>query len=285
VLLNLRPIGEEDLPFAMWLKEAAGWNQTEEDWRNFISFRPEGCFLAWDGDRRAGTVTTIVYQGTLGWVGMVLVAPELRGRGIGTALLGAALKTLEDVETVKLDATALGRRIYTPLGFLDERVLERRVRAPASPLAAPLPEESRVRPLVDGDLPAVLALDREAFGRSREQLLEAWRGKAPQYARAFEESGRVRGFCLGRPGSRREHLGPLIAEDFGIARALLLSALRALEGRAVLLDVPQGSSSWLGLLDDLGFRTERPFIRMARGRDRFPGRQTLEWAIAGPEVG
>ena len=117
------------------------------------------------------------------------------------------------------------------------------------------------------------------------QLVEAWRRGAPRYAMVHQDADRLRGFCLGRAGSRREHLGPLVAEDFPAARALLLSALAGLENRAVLLDVPLHDPAWLALLDDLGFRTERPFIRMARGPDRSPGDLSLEWAIAGPEVG
>ena len=74
----LRALGEADIAFGMALVEAAGWNQTASDWRSFISFRPEGCFLALEGGRPAGTVTTIDHEGRLGWIGMVLVDRELR---------------------------------------------------------------------------------------------------------------------------------------------------------------------------------------------------------------
>lgn len=283
----LRALRAEDIPFAMSLKEAAGWNQTSDDWKRFLAFRPEGCFLAlWDG-RPAGTVTTIDYHRGFGWIGMLLVAPELRGRGIGTGLLEAAMESLRISETVKLDATPAGKRIYQPMGFRDEFLLERRVCPRASLPAAldPPAEPFEVRPLLEADLAAATAFDAEAFGRPREQVLAAWWRGAPRYALVCESGGRIRGFCLGRKGSRFEHLGPLVAETLAAARTLLFRALEITEGRPVLLDSPVRSAEWLHLLDGLGFSVQRPFTRMARGPNRFPGKADLQWAIAGPEVG
>src|SRR5262249_41396074 len=98
-------------------------------------------------------------------------------------------------------------------------------------------------------------------------------------------SGTIRGFSLGRRGSRCEHVGPLVAEDVSVAKAILIEALKAAGERAVLVDASTGSTEWLQFLDALGFRVERGFTRMYRGPNRLPGRSELVWAIAGPEVG
>ena len=44
--IEIRLLGESDIPAAMQLKEAAGWNQTEEDWRRLLMLEPDGCFGA-----------------------------------------------------------------------------------------------------------------------------------------------------------------------------------------------------------------------------------------------
>jgi ribosomal protein S18 acetylase RimI-like enzyme len=287
--MMFRLLRKEDIPFAMSLKEAAGWNQTRDNWQDFLSFRPEGCFLALTGDRPAGTVTTIDYQGVVGWIGMLLVLPELRGRGIGTELLKEAMESLERCETVKLDATPSGKRIYAPMGFLDEAMLERRVRSRGSTARE---ADSNLRPAVavvstlePAELPAVLPLDAEAFGVSRENVLKAWLQDAPAYACLVREGGAIRGFCLGRKGSRHDQLGPLVADSFSVARALVDHALKVAGDRSIVLDATTGSAPWLRLLDSLGFAVERSFTRMYRGPNRSPGREGLVWAIAGPEVG
>src|SRR5256885_742127 len=86
--LRVRVITEGDLPFAENVCSLAGWNQTPGDWRRFLAMEPAGCFVAeWDG-LPAGTATTITYGFDLAWIGMVLVHPDYRRRGIGNALLG-----------------------------------------------------------------------------------------------------------------------------------------------------------------------------------------------------
>src|SRR5258706_11710604 len=116
-----------DLAFACELNALAGWNQTEKDWRGYLEFEPNGCFLAEAEGRRAGTATTIRYGDRFGWIGMVLVHPDFRRFGIGTKLLRAAIDYLQGcgVAAVKLDATPMGKRVYEPPGFVDEYEMSR----------------------------------------------------------------------------------------------------------------------------------------------------------------
>src|SRR2546425_10786138 len=132
--LRFRLLDREDLPFADSLRALAGWNQTLDDWERFLALEPEGCFLAdWNGTP-AGTATTIVYGPELAWIGMVLVHPEFRRRGIGRALLQHCIDSLRErgVRCIKLDATPVGRAVYRDLGFHDEWTLKRWVR-PSAP--------------------------------------------------------------------------------------------------------------------------------------------------------
>jgi len=282
----IRPLEARDLGGAMELKELAGWNQTRRDWESFLAFRPHGCFAAEVGGRLVGTATTIDHGGACGWIGMVLVHPDHRGRGIGTRLLRTAIESLGGCETVKLDATPLGRRVYLPLGFADELELERRVRPAASLATLDASMERTIRPVRPSALDQVAAFDAAAFGAPRPQVLRAWLERAPPYAFICQEAaGTIRGYCLGRDGSRAEQLGPLVAESVVVARALLAHVLVAARGRSLLVDVPRLDHEWLALLDQLGFAVERGFVRMVRGSNRSPGVPGKQWAIAGPEVG
>jgi GNAT superfamily N-acetyltransferase len=83
-----------DVPLGMRLKEQAGWNQTEADWRRFLDLEPEGCFVAELDGQPVGTTTTCVF-GSVAWVGMVLVDPAVRGRGVGRSLMKHALDWLD----------------------------------------------------------------------------------------------------------------------------------------------------------------------------------------------
>ena len=223
---TFRPLRTEDIPLAMELKELSGWNQTERDWRNFLSLRPGGCFAAICDDRVVGTVTTVDYGGTVSWVGMVLVHPDWRGRGIGTELLGLALESLKACETVKLDATPLGKRVYEPLGFVSEWQLERWVRAHGNKEVPTSSAALSLRKMTTEDLARVGTLDDLIFGSPRPGILAAWFRGAPQYAFLCERQGEMCGYVLGRAGSRYEHIGPLVADDVTVAEALLHSPAR-----------------------------------------------------------
>ena len=96
---------ERDIAAGMRLKVAAGWNQTEDDWRLFLSLHPGGCYVACDGEDVAGTVTTLRYGDEAGWIAMLLVDPATRRQGIGTRLMRRAIEGLSGCATIGLDAT------------------------------------------------------------------------------------------------------------------------------------------------------------------------------------
>src|SRR5689334_12543816 len=124
--IEIRLLFESDIPAAMRFKEAAGWNQTEEDWRRLLALEPNGCFAAVKDGRLLGTTTTTTYGNDLAWIGMVLVDPHERRQGIATRLMNVALDYLKGkVATVKLDATAQGKPVYKRFGFRVESLVER----------------------------------------------------------------------------------------------------------------------------------------------------------------
>src|ERR1700687_3445839 len=119
LVIRIRRMTPADVPLGMRLKQQAGWNQTEADWRRFLDLEPDGCFVAELDDDPVATTTTCVF-GVIGWIAMVLVDVPVRGRGIGSALMRHALEYLDDrnVLTVRLDATPLGQPVYEKLGFV-----------------------------------------------------------------------------------------------------------------------------------------------------------------------
>jgi ribosomal protein S18 acetylase RimI-like enzyme len=280
---SVRVMLEEDLVAGERLCRVAGWNQGRADWTFFLQTTPNGCFVAQCGQDVVGTVTTINYGGQVGWVAMVLVDPDVRGQGIGGLLLQTALRSLESCASVKLDATPAGKRVYDKLGFVDEYTLSRMtVFALTGPIEVP---PVATRPMRAEDLSSVVRADSAAFGVERRTVIEwLWR-MAPEYAWVAEDRQGVTGFCLGRHGQNFEHIGPVTAGDLDSAKSLLACALHGMRRQSIMLDVPQSRPSWQHWLESLGFREERPFIRMYCGPNHHPGRSSMVFAIAGPELG
>src|SRR4051812_32712413 len=92
--LTLRYLTSADLAFADALRAGAGWNQTVGDWQRFLDLSPDGCLLAECEGRPVATATTIRYGTELGWIGMMLVHPDFRRRGIARVLLKHCIEIL-----------------------------------------------------------------------------------------------------------------------------------------------------------------------------------------------
>ena len=279
--VEIRLLLEADIPAAMRLKEAARWNQTEDDWRRLLRLEPNGCFGAIKDGRLVGTTTTTIH-GELAWIGMVLVEPQHRRQGIAAKLMDVALDYLKDkVDTIKLDATSLGQPVYEKLGFQVECVVER-----WSGVAQSTSGETQPAAVMDRDtVRELLNLDRVAFKADRSRLIETLTDAAcvsPVLMRAADDT--LSGYALARSGTSRTYVGPVIAKDPEVAETLLDRMFSELAGREVYVDLNKQCSAGASLLSDRGFVKERDLMRMVRGRES-EKTSPLIVAIAGPEVG
>jgi GNAT superfamily N-acetyltransferase len=255
---RIRVLQPSDVPHTLQLSQAAGWNQTPEDWSLAIEMNRDGCFAMDCGGAIVATTTTNRYGTDLAWIGMVLTHPEFRGRGFARTLMKHALEDLSDVRTVKLDATEMGKPLYTQLGFVDECAIERWLRPPQ-------PSEREVT-LESFSLPA--DLDRHAFGADRSALLHRL---AQIEAASLEDA-----FAMGR-GVR---FGPCVSRSKESALALAEWFLARHADQQIIWDIfPENN-----LAQELGFQQSRRLTRMVLGPE-VKAQSDLIYACAGFEFG
>ena len=277
----IRAMTVDDVAAGLALCRAARWNQTEGDWRHFLTTAPDGALVAEENGAVIGTAATLPY-GAFTWISMVLVDPAARGKGVGTTLLHRVLELVPDGVAPRLDATPQGEGIYRKLGFAGEYGLERWFLDIGDRRAGPA---ASARPLAPSDWPAIREMDDHAFGASRVTLLQRLAAEAPEYAWVLDGDRGLRGYLFGRHGHVREHLGPIVACDQNAARTLVESCLSAIPERALFLDVPEDQQAFRMFLLAAGFEVERPFLRMYRGELAARGHPSMVCAIAGPEFG
>lgn len=268
----------------MELKNLAGWNQTPKDWAGYLEYAPEGCYVAEVRGRPAGTATSIQYGERFGWIGMVLVHPDLRRFGIGTKLLRHAIEQLQrrGVACVKLDATPMGRAVYVPLGFKDEYEVSRyEGSAPAEVEAT----SAAVQFMTERDLPDVARFDAPIFGAERGAVLRSMSQRNPEFCFVLRGADGIRGYLIARSGLNAVQLGPWLARDLAGADELLRAFLRRVPGRRVFVDVPHPNAAGIALVERIGFTVQRGYSRMHLGENRYPGRPAEVFGTSSPEKG
>jgi GNAT superfamily N-acetyltransferase len=268
------------------LVSEARWNQVEADWRIFLA---QGRVYAASTDtgRIVATTATLPFGGRFAWISMVLVTGEYRRRGLATRLLQMAMDDLAASKLVPvLDATPDGHAVYQQLGFEDSWGFHRLIRRerPAAVGAEPVLLGVNTRPITDTDWPALCAYDAAAFGAERSAVLAGLRGRRPAADLVAERGGRIAGFLLGRDGRIASHVGPLIADDDTVARALLARALDQLDG-PVFVDFADAKTDVRHFLDGRGFSAVRPLTRMLHGRSQRFDDAARTFAVVGPEFG
>jgi len=279
--IEIRLLSESDIPAAMLLKEAAGWNQTEEDWRRLLKLESDGCFGAVADGSLVGTTTTTTYDKNLGWVGMVLVQPQNRRLGIATTLMRTALNYLNGrVSVIKLDATQAGKPVYEQFGFNVESLIERWIGTSKSKTG-----ELQIKAIDCDTRRDLLELDRRAFNADRTKLINSLIDEAnvsPVIRRTSE--GVLSGYALARRGTNADYIGPLVTMEREQVEPLLDQMLDQLNGRRVYIDFNKECNINSSVLSDRGFVKERDFFRMCYGL----GSKTTSpfvVGIAGPEIG
>lgn len=281
---SLRPMLEDDIPAGMRLKNSAGWNQLEEDWKLFLSSSFDGNMVAEYQNKVIGTVTTVNYSGYFSWIGMLLVDPGTRRMGIGTTLLKEAIAKAKDKGTIRLDATPKGKLLYDILGFKDEYGLKRYEIRKYTYDISRLKKKKCVE-ISDKDLPYIIEYDQHIFGAPRAEILNSLYKMGRHYAWICGSKNNLLGYCFGRPGSNFEQIGPIVADNEEIAFSLLCHAMTECKGKPIIVDIPDDQKIYREAVEDIGFTIQRPFIRMYLGKHPNPGRPEHQFAIAGPEIG
>ena len=263
-----------DIEPALVLCRGAGWNQLREDWLRLISYEPNGCFIATCQGQLAGTVSTTRYGSDLGWIGMMLVDPECRRRGIATALIQHSVDYLRShgVRCISLDATPVGLLVYQNTGFEVDWSFHR-WRRNGSADGTPSRALSTSTRLND----QMLKLDRAAFGADRSVFLKLLSHES--FSHVVSD-----GYGMLRSGFLASYLGPICAETAAVAETIAAELCARADG-TIFWDIPAPNTDAAEIARSLGFTPVRDLTRMSLGAERLQPNLRLQYALADPAVG
>lgn len=252
----------DDQEFFLGLIDMVGWGLTDADYRRMLAFSPDGVFKATLDGEDVGVVVTVDY-GEVGWIGNLVVVPEMRGRGIGEALMRRGMEHLlgRGVRSIRLDAVQKAIPLYRRLGFRDEYwSLRYTGRASRSPVAD-------AEPMRRSDLDAVAELDYAYFRGRRGQLLRRVYDMFPGLCFASWKGDELTGYVMAKDGSDSVKVGPWICRPGceEAAEALLRSVMNTRVGEDIWVGCPESNRSSVAVLERNGFTSLPSSLRMCYG--------------------
>ena len=281
------PFSEADIERAHALSLEIRWPHRADDWR--LAARTGCGFVVKEGERLVGTALCWPWSERGATLGLVIVAPDQQGRGIGRMLMERLLDTLGPRMTV-LHATPAGQPLYEKLGFRKIGLLHQHQGTDfrATPIAPPPGE--RLRALEPRDTPRVIELASRASGLERGALLPALLEVSQGVALVHRErEDEVLGFALLRPFGRGHAIGPVAVTSAGglqtqRAQALIADRLAANAGAFTRIDTPdeQGLGPWL---ESIGLARVDTVVKMARNGEPAHDPGVLQFAIVNQALG
>ncbi len=264
--IEIGPMTADEVATTIDWAAAEGWNPGLADAGCFRSADPDGFLAARLAGRLVGSISLVGYGSGFGFLGLYIVVPELRGRGIGTQLWSAAMDRQGD-RIVGLDGVVAMQDSYARSGF---RLAHRNVRYGGPPVELVTAMPDSVSVLGADDLEIVSAYDEPCFGGPRGSFLAAWLAQPHALTVGVRAGAGLAGYGTARPCRDGWKVGPLFADEPELARALLarlLRHVRAAGGSAVFWDVPQTQTEAVELAGELALEPRFETARMYAGGD------------------
>jgi ribosomal protein S18 acetylase RimI-like enzyme len=260
--ITIRTMRADEIDFAVDQAAREGWNPGLHDAECFRAADPYGFILAEHEGQPVGCISAVSYGGHFGFIGFYIVLPDWRGRGIGRRLWNEAMGRLSG-QIVGLDGVPAQQDNYRRSGF-ELAWRNMRFAGPAQP--RPGAEDPRLRPLAEVDFETLCDDDRRVFPARREAFLRCWIAVPDAQALAWVEDGRLCGWGVIRRCREGHKVGPLIADQPPIAKALFAAlSHRVPAGETVFLDVPMPNAPALALAQSQGLQSVFETARMYAG--------------------
>jgi ribosomal protein S18 acetylase RimI-like enzyme len=258
---QIRPMRREEVNLAIEWAAREGWNPGLHDAEAFHAADPQGFLVGLLDGEPVATLSAVRYGADFGFMGFYIVDPSYRGRGYGLQLWNAGLAHLAG-RNIGLDGVLAQQGNYQKSGFkLAYRNIrfEGRARESLSSAASITPASALSFDLLE-------SYDRGFFPAARTTFLHHWLEQPGAQTRAVVIDGQVKGYGVIRPCRSGHKIGPLAADDPGLASALFDSLVSQVETSApIFLDVPEVNPEAVALAQKNGMTAVFETARMYTG--------------------
>jgi len=279
--VTVRAMVESDLQFAVDLANQEHWDYDLTDLNRLRHLFPKGCFVAEHDGIRAGWVVACTY-GSLAWISSLVVRDNLRGQGVGAALVKHLVEYARKlgIGTVGLYSYRKSIGFYERIGFKHDSVFEH-----LEGSSQEAHDGASIRQV--SDTGEIAELDRKYFRANREPLLRLLHEEYPHLLLSFQDA-EFTGYIAGKSFSDGSaEIGPWVCEAAQplSSEHLFASELSRLKSRRIGLTIPVENFEAQRIVQKYGFRVKQRVFRMFLGKAEDLPRIDGIHAAAGLDVG
>jgi ribosomal protein S18 acetylase RimI-like enzyme len=267
--LTVHTMTRKDLDRALAWAANEGWNPGTHDASAFFAADPAGLFVADLSGEPVACLAAVRFGENFGFLGLYIVRPEYRGRGIGQAVWAAGMAHLAG-RNLGLNGVLEQVPKYEQSGFRVAHYITRYSGRGGGTRPAGLV------PLHSMPFEHIASYDAACFPARRDALLRKWITLPQSIALGAAGSRGLTGYGVLRKSAYGYKVGPLFADDAETAARLLAGLVATIPGETFTIDVPDATGQpsalpLVGLFELIEeFRTARmytpgePRLRMSR---------------------
>lgn len=258
---HIRTMTTDDIPQVYAMSQALNWPHRREDWAIGIQLG-EGVVIEEQGEV-IGSAILWRWGDEAATIGLVIVANQHQGRGLGKQLMLALLEKVPGYN-VRLHATEMGKGLYEKLGFVTcGKIMQYQTPSLNSVPTVQIPTGLTLSTATQDDQDRLVQMDQAAHGLYRPELI-AHLIDDNQTVMLRDDAQQARGFASLRRFGRGWVIGPIIADSFPVAQALTAALMQGLKGEYLRMDTDAAlpMAAWF---ESLGLSNVDSPVTMVRG--------------------
>ncbi|OUB29932.1 GNAT family N-acetyltransferase [Bacillus thuringiensis serovar yunnanensis] len=250
--IRVERLRKEQIGDIVALSSYIGWDYNREEIETV--FNSGIVYGVWNERKEfIASAAIILYGEALASIGMVIVHPDYKGRGIGRVITNSCMNSVSAQTPIMLIATDEGKPLYEKLGFRVVSYVSKYICNSYNAKDYCVRNEDYVMNYEEGDLEKIIKIDEYAFGTNRKEFLKKRIMQSEQCVVVKDTKENVVGYGISIQTPENKIIGPVVAKNNAMAMRIVHDLARGHNGK-LRMDVPEGKNDFMKELETAGFK-------------------------------
>lgn len=276
--MRVERLRKENIGDIVVLSSYIGWDYNREEIETI--FDSGIVYGVWNERKKLiASAAIILYGEALASIGMVIVHPDYKGRGIGKVITNSCMNSVSARTPIMLIATDEGKPLYKKIGFRVVSYVSKYICNSYNANHKCAEAEEYMMGYKEEDLEGIIKIDEGAFGTSRNEFLKQRIMQSDQCVVVKDTKENVVGYGISIQTPENKIIGPIVAKNDAMAMRIVHALARGHNGK-LRMDVPEGKDNFLKELEIAGFKKANIPPIMLKNSDQLLKRNNELYSIA-----